>query len=203
MTLTTNLKGALDDTLGLVSRSLSGQGTARLRSGKVDGVRVNEFVASMISLPDLSVINFKDWENSFSIANGRMEVKDLKITALKSDYLINGSLGFDGSLDYVLTVFLPPGTQPKLPVQGLPAGFAGQVTDLFRDPSGRIKLDFNVSGHSDNPKVSLNTSAAQKKAEDLVKQKLDAEKQKLEEELKKKAGDLLKDFDPFKKKKNP
>jgi hypothetical protein len=201
LTLNTTMKGTLDDTLGLISETLSGQGNVQLKSGKVEGVKVNEFVASMVSLPDLSVINFKDWQNSFSISSGRMQVKDLKISALKSDYVVNGSVGFDGSLDYAMNLFLPPDTKAKLSVPGIPAGYVGQVVDLFKDPSGRIRLDFDVSGFSDSPKVSLNTSAAQKKAEDLVKQKLEAEKKKLEDELKKKAGDLLKDFDPFKKKK--
>jgi hypothetical protein len=80
-------------------------------------------------------------------------------------------------------------------------GFAGQATELFKDQSGRIKLDFKVGGMMGNPTVSLNTDAAKKKAEDLAMQKLAEEKKKLEDELKKKAGDLLKELDPFKKKK--
>ncbi len=198
LTMTTQLKGALDDTLGLVSQTLGGDGTVQMKSGKVDGVKVNQALAGMLSLPDLNVVSFKDWQNSFMIANGRLMLKDLKINALNSDYTINGSMGFDGSLDYKMTLLLPPETSNKIKLPGV-GGFAGQAVDLFKDPSGRIRLDFDVGGMSDNPSVSLNTDAAQKKAEDLVKQKLEAEKKKLEDDLKKKAGDILKDFDPFKK----
>ena len=194
LTMTTDLHGVLDDTLGLMPQTLNGGGNVQIKNGKVDGVKVNQSLAGMLSLPDLSVVTFKDWQNSFTIANGRIVLKDLKIAALNSDYTINGSMGFDGSIDYVMTLLLPPETSAKIKLPGV-SGFAGQAVDLFKDPSGRIKLDFNVTGTSDSPKVSLNTDAAKKKAEELAKQQL----KKLEEEAKKKAGDILKDFNPFKK----
>jgi len=194
LTMTTDLHGALDDTLGLIPQTLNGGGTVQMKSGKVEGVKVNQSLAGLLSLPDLSVVNFKDWQNSFTIANGRMVLKDLKIAALNADYTINGSMGFDGSIDYVMTLLLSPEASKGIKLPGV-TGFAGQAVDLFKDPSGRIKLDFNVTGTSDSPKVSLNTDAARKKAEDIAKQQL----KKLEEEAKKKAGDILKEFNPFKK----
>jgi hypothetical protein len=62
-----------------------------------------------------------------------------------------------------------------------------------------VRLDFAVTGTNDNPKVSLDTRAARRKAEDLAKQKVNEEAKKLGDEAKKKAGDVLKDL--FKKKK--
>jgi hypothetical protein len=62
-----------------------------------------------------------------------------------------------------------------------------------------VKLDFTVGGTYADPKVNLDTKPAQKRAEDLAKQKLDEEAKKLGEEVKKKAGDVLKDL--FKKRK--
>ena len=197
LTMSTSLKGSLDDTLGLVPQTLNGLGNVQVKSGKLTGVKVNQSIASMVNVPNLQEVNFKDWANSFSLSNGRMEIKDLKISALNADYIVNGSMGLDGSLDYAMTLLLPPETSAKMTVPG----FAGQAVDLFKDPSGRVKLEFSVTGTSDNPKLSLKTDAAKKKAEELAKQKLEAEKKKLEEELKKKAGDLLKGIDPFKKKK--
>ena len=77
-------------------------------------------------------------------------------------------------------------------------GFAGEAAKLFQEPDGRVKLDFNVGGTSEDPKVSLDTKAATTKAEQLAKDKLTQEAKKLEDEAKKKAGDLLKGL--FKKK---
>jgi uncharacterized protein involved in outer membrane biogenesis len=197
LNMDTALKGELNDTLGLVTSALSGTGRVQVQSGKLEGFKVNQSLASMLNLPSLEMVSFKDWANTFTISNGRMVMKDLKISALNAEYIVNGAFGLDGSLDYTMTLLLPPETSSKITLPG----FAGQAVDLFKDPSGRVKLDFSVTGTSDNPKLSLETSAAKKKAEELAKQKLEAEKKKLEEQLKKKAEDLLKDIDPFKKKK--
>ena len=109
--------------------------------------------------------------------------------------MVNGSQGLDGSLDYTMSMLLSEQSSAKVSVPG----FAGEAAKLFKEPNGRVKLDFAVGGSSDDPKVSLDTKAAQKKAEDLVKQKVSEEGKKIGEEAKKKAGDVLKDL--FKKKK--
>ncbi len=191
ISMKTTMKGALDDTLGLVSKTLNGQGKVQIESGKLAGVKVNQQLASMLKLPDLEVINFNDWANSFSVADGRLLIKDLKIKAAGTDYVINGAHGLDGSLDYKMSLLLSDEASAKI---ALP-GFAGEAASLFKDDAtGRMKLDFNVGGNTDAPTVSLDTAPAQRKLES----KLGDEKKKLEEELKKKGGDLLKDL--FKKK---
>ncbi len=192
LSMNTTLKGALDDTLGLVSKALNGQGNVQIESGKLAGVKVNQQLASMLKLPDLEVINFKDWANSFSVADGKLLVKDLKIKAAGADYVLNGAHGLDGSLEYKMSLLLSDEASAKVIIPG----FAGEAATLFKDDAtGRLKLDFNVGGKTDAPTVSLDTGPAQKKLES----KLGDEKKKLEEELKKKGGDLLKDL--FKKKK--
>ncbi|RPH33978.1 AsmA family protein, partial [bacterium] len=194
MTMNTTMKGALNDTLGLVPPALNGQGRVQITDGVLTGVKVNQAIATLLKLPDLETIKFKDWANSFTIAEGRIIIKDLKIHALDADYTVNGSQGLDGSLDYVMTMLLSQTTSGKV---NLP-GFAGQAADLFKDETGRLKLDFAVGGTSDDPKVSLDTKSAQQKAETLAKKKLEDEAKKATDQLKKKAEDALKGI--FKKK---
>ncbi len=194
LTMNTTMKGTLDDTLGLVPQSLSGQGRVQVENGKLTGVRVNKAVGELLKLPDLEVINFKDWANSFTISDGRFHIKDLRIMALDADYIVNGSQGLDGSLDYTMALLLPEKTSAKVNVPG----FAGQAVNLFKDESGRMKLDLTVTGTSDNPRVALDTRAVQKKVEDLARQKIEGEAKKLQDDLKKKAGDAIKGL--FKKK---
>ena len=62
-----------------------------------------------------------------------------------------------------MSLVLPKKTSAKISVPG----FASRAIDLFKDESGRVKLDFSVSGTADDPKVALDTEAAQKKAKDL------------------------------------
>jgi uncharacterized protein involved in outer membrane biogenesis len=190
LSMTTNLKGTLDDTLGLVQQSLTGTGDAQLTSGRLTGMKVNSTISSLLNIPDLQEIAFKDWANSFLIEGGRIQIKNLRIAALGGDYLINGSHGFDGSLDYKMNLVLSEATSAKVNVPG----FAGEAVNLFKNESGRVVLNFNIGGTQDDPKVQLDTQAARQRVEELAKQKLDAEKKKLEEELKRKGGDLLKDL---------
>lgn len=192
LSMNTTLKGALDDTLGLIPQTLSGLGNARIESGKVQGVKVNQELAAMLKLPDLEVINFKDWSNGFTITDGKFHIKDLKITALGADYLVDGTYGLDGVLDYGMSVLLTDATSAKVSVPG----FVGEAAGLFKDESGRMRLDFKVTGTSENPRVSFDASSAQRRGEELAKQRLEAEKKKLEEDLKKKGGDLLKKLLP-------
>jgi hypothetical protein len=181
LTTSTRLKGALNDTLGLVPDALEGEGKVAVKNGTLKGFKVNQTLASQLKLPDLETIQFKDWGNDFTVQKGRLTLKDLTITASTGQYVVNGSQGLDGSLDYHMALYLPANTAPKLNIPG----FAGEAVNLFKDQSGRFKLDFNIGGTTDNPKVQLDTDPAKKKGEELVKQKL-------QDQLKNKASDVLK-----------
>jgi uncharacterized protein involved in outer membrane biogenesis len=188
LTTSTKLKGALNDTLGLVPETVEGDGKVAVKNGSLKGFKVNQSLASLLKLPDLETIQFKDWGNDFTVQKGRLTIKDLTITASTGQYVVNGSQGLDGSLDYHMALYLPPSAAPKLNIPG----FAGEAVNLFKDPSGRLKLNFNIGGTTDNPKVQLDTDPAKNRAVDLAKQKLDDEKKKAVDQLKNKASDALK-----------
>ena len=117
------ISGALDDTMGLIPSSLNATGKAAVNNGRLSGVKVNEQIASLIHLPDISEINFKDLISAFSIKDGRVVIPDLKITALGADYTINGSQGLDGTMDFKMAVLLSEALSAKASVPG----FAGEV----------------------------------------------------------------------------
>jgi uncharacterized protein involved in outer membrane biogenesis len=192
------ISGALDDTLGLVPSSLNASGKVAVNNGKLQGVKVNQQIASLLSVPDVSEISFKDWSNAFTIKDGRVNIPDLKIAALGSDYTISGSQGLDGSLSFNMAMLLSDATSAKVSVPG----FAGEALTALKEPSGRVRLDFLVGGTMNEPKVQLDTKTMQARVAEFAKGKLDAEKQKLQqkvgEEAKKKGEELLKGL--FKKK---
>ena len=188
LTTSTKLKGALNDTLGLVPDALEGEGKVSVKNGSLKGFKVNQTLASQLKLPDLETIQFKDWGNDFTVQKGRLTIKDLTITASTGQYIINGSQGLDGSLDYHMALYLPESTAPKLNIPG----FAGEAVNLFKDQKGHLKLDFNIGGTTDNPKVQLDTDPAKNRAVELAKQKLQDEAKKAGDQLKNKASDALK-----------
>jgi hypothetical protein len=185
--LKTNLQGSLDDTLGLRPETLDGEGTVRLREGKLVGVEVNREIASRLSLPSLEQVVFSEWSNAFSIREGRFQIRDLIISGSQAEYTVNGSQGLDGTLDYTVGLVLPLQTSERVAV----AGFAGDALNMFKDQDGRFHFTFGVTGTMGKPVVALQTDAARKRLEDMARQKLSEERRKLEEQAKKKGEDLL------------
>ncbi len=190
LSLQGTLRGTVDDTLGLNAESLNGKGTIRINNGRLIGVKVNQEIASRLSLPSLEEIPFAQWSNDFTIRDGRILIRDLAIKGSRGDYIVNGSQGFDGSLDYDLGVTLPAQTSVTLNVPG----FAGEALGVFKEPDGRYHFDFRITGNSERPTVALQTDAARARLEEMAKQKIADEKKKLEDQLKKKGEDLLNKF---------
>ncbi|MBI5471601.1 MAG: translocation/assembly module TamB domain-containing protein [Ignavibacteriae bacterium] len=195
MNMNIALSGALDDTLGLIPSSLNGAGTVALNNGKLHGVKVNQQIASMLNVSDVAEMTFKDWGNAFTIKDGKVNIPELKIAALGADYTISGSQGLDGSMNFGMAMLLSDATSAKVKVPG----FAGEAVNALKEPNGRVKLDFLVTGTMSDPKVALDSKALQARAAEFAKSKLEAEKKKVTDEAKKKGEDLLKGL--FKKKK--
>ncbi len=168
MSMNASMKGELNDTLGLVPAALEGNGKVGVKNGSLKGFKVNQSLAGLLNLPELETMQFSDWENDFTVQNGRLVIKDLTITALDAQYVVNGSQGLDGTLDYRMALYLPESAGQKLNIPG----FGGEAINLFKDQSGRLKLDFNVGGTTDDPKVQLDTDSVRKRAEETLKDKV-------------------------------
>lgn len=190
--MNTSIKGDLDDTLGLNTKTLSGQGNVQVSEGKLVGYPLTVKLADYTGVNELREVQFKNWSNAYTIADGRLHVKDLKIVAANTDMSVNGSQGFDGTLDYRMLVRLPESLSGKLRVGGVGA----DVINFLKDDQGRINLNFKVTGTTSDPVFALDTEEAQRKAKQALEQKARDEverlKKKAEEELKKKAEEGLK-----------
>jgi len=182
------LQGNLDDTLGLDPQALAGNGTVQIADGKAGGVPLAAKIADLTGLNELREIGFKNWSNSFTVANGRVNISDLRINAGSTDFLVNGSQGLDGSLDYSMTVKLPGSVSDRLNLPGI----AGELVQFLKDKDGRVNLSFLASGSYSQPAVKLDTRQQQDLAKKALLQKGDEAKKKVEDELKKKAEDVLK-----------
>ena len=200
LSLTTKVKGALNDSLGLLPNTLSGDGTLHITDGKLTGYPVMDQVASFLALPELKETSFKSWAHSFKISDGKINTPDLKIGASGNDFLVSGWQGFDGSLDYKLVVKLSGALSNRFAAGGV----ASQVADLLKDKEGRVTLFLVIGGSTDSPKLRWDTETVQDKLREKVKaevekkkgeveakakeelqKKLDEGKSKLEEQLKK------------------
>ena len=207
LNLNTALNGSVDDTLGLKPQFLSGSGNVKIFDGKLIGYPIMQKIAEFTGVSELKELYFKEWTNVFTIADGKIVLKDLKISAFNTDLISNGSQSFDGTVQMNIDIKLSHELSNKLRI----GGTAGQLVNLFKDRDGKIVVPLIVSGYYKTPSISLNTKQQQRQIEtqiqeeidkrkEEVKEKvtqeveklLDTVKQKGTEELKKKAEDALK-----------
>ena len=198
--LSAKLKGAFNDSLGFVSQTLAGDGVLRLADGKLIGHPVMTRLASFLDLPEMKELAFKSWSHTFRVADGRVNTPGLKVATGGTDFLLTGWQGFDGSLDYKLTVKL----SETLSSRFMGSGVGSQVADLFKDKEGRVTLFLVVGGSTDDPKFRWDKEAAKErlrekvleevekkkgevreKAKEGIQEKLEEGKEKLKEKLKK------------------
>lgn len=186
----TKLQGDLNDTLGLNPQTLLGNGTVQILEGKLLGLPLAQKLSAFTSLQELNPVNFKDWTNAFAIENGRLKIKDLKVNAGSTSFLVGGSQGLDGSLDYALTLKLPEAVSSRLTLPGI----ASNLVQYLKDNEGRINLTFAVTGTTTSPTLRFDTDAQKEIAKRALEQKGQEAKRKLEEDLKKKATEGLKNL---------
>jgi uncharacterized protein involved in outer membrane biogenesis len=189
LTLSTSMKGDLDDTLGISTTSLTGAGTALVADGKLTGLPLLEKLAGFLSADRLKEVDFKNWTQSFSVADGRLNVKDLKIGGNDANITVNGVHGLDGSVDYSMNINIPRDVAGKITPRGVPA----ELVQFFSDKEGNMSFDFLVTGQSASPSLKLDTRAQ----ENLLKQRMGEEAaKKLTDPLKKAAEGLKKLIKP-------
>jgi len=183
------MKGDLDDTLGNSAKTLTGAGTALVADGKLTGLPLLEKLAGFLSADRLREVDFKTWSQSFSVADGKLNIRDLKIGGSDASITVNGTHGLDGSIDYSLNVRLPKAVAEKVIPQGVPPA----LVEFFRDRDSSMSFDFLVGGQSSSPALKLDTRAQ----EALLKQRLgDEAAKKLSDPLKKAAEGLKKLIKP-------
>lgn len=178
-TMNTTLKGQLDDTLGLMPQTLSGDGKVQIFDGKLTGYPVMQQIAEFTGLDEMRQIDFKNWSNTFDISDGRINLQDLKISALNSDISMKGYQAFDGSLAYDLGLKLPAALSEKLKV----GGTVSQLVNVFKDKDGRFLLPLLVGGSLTKPVVSLNTKEQKRQLEDAARQEIEKRKDELKEKI--------------------
>jgi hypothetical protein len=189
LTMNTSLKGSLDDTLGIITKTLNGEGKVQVLDGRFTGYPLMTKISEFTGLNELRQVDFKNWSNYFTISDGKINVKDLKINSSSTDFLVNGSQGFDGKLDYAINVKLPGSVSDRLKMGGI----GGQVLNLLKEKDGRINLNLSMGGMLANPSVGINTREQQKQLENNARQQLDKEKTKLQEKVREEAKKFLPD----------
>jgi hypothetical protein len=221
------LHGALNTDLDLsgaggtpeeIKRTLTAVGLALVSNGTLGPGPALEAVAGTLGIPSFKELRFRDLKLPFRVENGQMITDPVTLEGKTGKWQLIGRIGFDGRLDYAVSVTLSPEISSQLHASSALA--AGALADA----QGNLIIDLRVSGPAAAPRVRIDTNAIrdrilgkvsqslldqrnrleqetkealvehQQAATDSARKALDLQRRALEDSLKRKANDLLKSF---------
>ncbi|GGF34745.1 AsmA-like C-terminal region-containing protein [Echinicola rosea] len=197
---TTNfsLSGNLGQDMMPVLSSLDGSGVIKVAQAALQNSQIVNGITSLTKLKDTNTINLKDINLQAEIKDGMLEVQPFDVKLWDYEAKIQGSTGFDGSVNYLINMQVPAG---KLGSQAnnLLASIAG--TEATGDT--KIPIAINLGGTYSSPKVSLaggdsmealltnalksRASAESAKLQDQVQEQFKAHEDSAKQEMKAKA----------------
>uniref|UniRef100_A0A832I1L1 AsmA family protein n=1 Tax=Eiseniibacteriota bacterium TaxID=2212470 RepID=A0A832I1L1_UNCEI len=161
-----------------VRRSLTAVGLAALANGQLGPGPSFEAIARFVRIPALREVRFKDARLPFRVERGRMITNPVHLSGPYGEWTAVGSVGFDGSLDYAVSVTLPPAAAQALDARSALAAGA------LADDQGRVLLDLRVTGPARAPRVAWDPQAMRDRLAGRASQAIAGQRAKLAEEAK-------------------
>ena len=130
--------------------SLDGKGLLKVAETALKDSKILEGITSLTRLKDVNSLQMKNISIPISIENGVMDVRPFDVKLWDYQANIQGSAGFDGSLNYLINMQVPAGK------------FGAQANALLATISGNtisestmIPIALNLSGSYNAPKIAL------------------------------------------------
>lgn len=190
------LAGKLDSEMNPKYNTLDGGGMLLTRNVSLNSPTVLERVAAAIKYDGVKTVTLEDTKVKYYFEDGRIKVDPANFVIGKEiPSVFSGSHGFDQTLDYVLNLDIPTrlmGGAANAAVSGL-LSQANKALGTNASMPERIKMDIDITGTSDDPKVSprmAGTEGSSGPADDLKNQALD-ELNKKKDELENQAKEEL------------
>ncbi len=155
----------MDEELSPILETLFAEGTFGAKSGTLAGMPVQEKLAEITGLASMTSLAVGAWTHKFSVSGEKLHVHALEMSAGDFTFGVNGSQGFDGSMDYMLRVELPESAAATLEAAPVATALNTAIKPVSQlanatlvDPeTKRITLDFLARGTFSNPELKLNT----------------------------------------------
>jgi hypothetical protein len=138
---------------GDILPTLTALGLASLSSGSLGPGPAFQRIAEVTRIPSFATVQIRDGSIPFAVERGRVHVREVHLVGTTGDWKLAGSVGFDGSLDYAVSITLPAAIAAKL------GSAAALAAGALRDDQGRVIIDLRVRGPAKSPEVSWDTDA--------------------------------------------
>ncbi|NOT32923.1 MAG: AsmA family protein, partial [Candidatus Eisenbacteria bacterium] len=179
-------KGRLGTTLDLsgagatpeaIARTLSAAGLAAFLDGTFGPAPAIEAIAKQLKLDPGRLTRVRDLRLPFHIANGRVVTDKANMRTPFGIWIVSGGVGFDGSLDYVVSASFPRDLVPAPEASSLLG--VGALTDA----QGNLLADLRVTGTARAPRVSLDLAATGARVKGRISEALTQQSEKVQQEL--------------------
>jgi len=168
-----------------LKQTLTLVGLAALTDGRLGPGPALEALAEFVKVPRLKQLDFAKLELPMRIEHGRVVTDPVTLSGPAGDWRLAGAAGFDGALDYAVSVTLPPAAAEALGARSALAAGA------LADPQGRLLLDLHVSGPARSPRISWDTNAMRARLAGRASEALAEQRSKLEADAKEAARQAL------------
>lgn len=171
-----SFSGLLSQNMMPVLSSIDVQGILKVAEAALKDSKILAGVTSLTRLKDANLIQLRNLSIPIVIEDGRMEVKPFNLKLWDYETNIQGSAGFDGSINYLLNMQVPAG-QFGTQANSILATISGTEADA----STLIPLAINLSGTYNQPKISLaGGNSIETLLTNALKSRFDSEKQNLQ-----------------------
>jgi len=168
-----------------IRRTLTAVGLAAVVGGQLGPAPALEAIAKLTRIPSFGKLSFRNLDLPFEVRNGQVAMREVKLHGADTDWKATGAIGFDGALDYAVSVAIPKQAVAKL---GADAALAAGA---LSDAEGRVHIDLGVTGNARSPRVSWNSNAMRDAALGRVSSALEEQRAKLESQLRQSATQRL------------
>ncbi|WP_373396226.1 AsmA-like C-terminal region-containing protein [Algoriphagus halophilus] len=147
---TLSFSGNLGQDMMPLLSSLDGSGLLKIAETALKDSKILEGITSLTSLKDVNTVQLRNISIPISIDNGVMDVKPFDVKLWDYEANVQGSAGFDGSINYLVNMQVPAG---KFGAQA--NSILATISGSAVDENTKIPIALNLSGTYNSPKIAL------------------------------------------------
>jgi hypothetical protein len=168
-----------------LKRTLTLKGLAALLDGRIGPGPALDEIAKFVKVPKMKQLDVAKLEIPLRVEHGRVITDQVTVKSGSGEYRLAGATGFDGVLDYAVSITLPPEAAAALEAQSAIAAGA------LRDGQGRLILDLHVSGPAKAPRIVWDTKAMAARVAGRASDALAEQRTKIENDAREAARQIL------------
>ena len=174
-----NFSGILGQDMMPVLSSLDGKGLLKVTEAALQNSTLVQGITSLTRLNDTNTLQLRNLNIPVEINNGVMDVRPFDVKLWDYQANIQGSAGFDGSINYLINMQVPAG---KFGAQA--NALLSSISGAQANESTMIPVAINLGGTYNSPKIGL---AGGNSIENLLttalKSRVSNEKENLQEQV--------------------